>query len=64
MPATRATASAFRVTLSRVWLPTTVVTPTNSISGLPQASSMATASSCPGSQSRMIFVGMLRAYRG
>ncbi len=41
--------------LSRLWLPPTVVTPKSSISGLPSASRMATASSCPGSQSRMIF---------
>ena len=58
MPATRATDSAFLVTFSIVWLPITVVTASSSISGLPCASSIAMASSWPGSQSRMIFSGI------
>ena len=60
MPATRATDSALRVTFSIVWFPMTVVTPTSSMSGLPHARSRAMASSWPGSQSRMIFVGTVR----
>jgi hypothetical protein len=35
MPAIVATERAFRVTFSRVWLPTTVVTASSSMSGLP-----------------------------
>ncbi len=57
MPAMRATARALRVTFGRVWLPTTVVTASRSMSGFPWASSIATASSWPGSQSRMILLG-------
>jgi hypothetical protein len=57
IPATVATASAFRVTLSSVWLPATVVMPTSSTSGLPCASIRARASSCPGSQSIRILTG-------
>ena len=57
IPPTRATASALRVTFSRVWFPATVVTASSSTSGLPWASSSATASSCPGSQSRTILRG-------
>lgn len=56
MPAMVPTARALRVTFSRVWFPTTVVTASRSMFGLPWASSSATASSCPGSQSRMIFL--------
>jgi hypothetical protein len=58
MPMTVATERAFRVTFSSVWLPATVVTATTSMSGLPWARSSATASSCPGSQSRMTFLPM------
>ncbi|SQB95531.1 Predicted membrane protein (DUF2254) [Clostridium paraputrificum] len=54
MPAMVSTARALRVTFSRVWLPPMVVTPTSSIAGLPAARRIATASSWPGSQSRMI----------
>ena len=57
MPAIVATTSALRVTLSSVELPITVVIASSSISGLPWASSRAMASSWPGSQSRMIFLG-------
>ena len=53
-PARSSTRSAFAVVFSSVWLPWTVVTPRTSTSGLASASSSAIASSCPGSQSRMI----------
>jgi len=43
------------VTFSIVWFPATVVIPSRSIAGLAAASRIAMASSCPGSQSRMIF---------
>ena len=52
-----ATTSALRVTFSNVELPITVVMASSSISGLPWASRRAMASSWPGSQSRMIFLG-------
>ena len=41
---------------SSVWLPATTVIPNRSILSLFAASVIATASSCPGSQSRIIFV--------
>src|SRR5579875_1043743 len=50
-PATDATTRAFRVTKSSVWLPTTVAIPSSSTRGSPAATSSATASSWPGSQS-------------
>src|SRR5699024_2190181 len=53
-PLATRTLCAFRVILSSVWLPPTVVMPRRSIAGWASASIMATASSCPGSQSRMI----------
>ena len=52
-----ATTRALRVTFSSVELPITVVIASSSISGLPWASRRAMASSWPGSQSRMIFLG-------
>ena len=61
-PARSSTRSAFAVVFSRVWLPCTVVTPSNSSSGLASASSRAIASSCPGSQS-MITGMLMRQYR-
>ena len=60
-PASSSTRSAFAVVFSSVWLPATVVTPTSSSSGEASASSSAIASSWPGSQSRMIGVGVMRA---
>src|SRR5690606_39011786 len=55
-------ASALRVTFSMSALPATVVTAASSISGLPWARRRAIASSCPGSQSRMMRRGMRRSY--
>ena len=57
MPPTVAVTSALCVTFAIVWLPATVVIASSSIAGLPCASSRAIASSCPGSQSRMILRG-------
>ena len=62
IPATVATARAFLVTFSIVWFPCTVVTATSSMFGFPWASRSAIASSCPGSQSRMIFVVIATSY--
>jgi hypothetical protein len=45
------TLSAFRTVFSSVWLPATTVTALRSIIGCTAAIRMATASSCPGSQS-------------
>jgi hypothetical protein len=45
------TLSAFRTVFSSVWLPATTVTALRSIIGWTAAIRMATASSCPGSQS-------------
>ena len=59
-PANSSTRSAFAVVLSRVWFPETVVTATSSISGEARASRIAIASSWPGSQSRMMGVGVMR----
>src|SRR3954469_21879547 len=53
MPARRHTRRAFSVPLSSVPLPATVVIARRSSAGLAAASSIATASSWPGSQSRM-----------
>ena len=50
-PASSSTLSAFAVTLPRSTLPLTVVTPVRSRPGWPQANTMASASSMPGSQS-------------
>ncbi len=55
MPPAAHTAMALRVTFPSVWLPATVVIASRSMSGFPAARRMAIASSCPGSQSRMIF---------
>ena len=64
-PASSSTRRALAVVLSSVWLPETVVTPTSSISGEASASRSAIASSWPGSQSRMMGVGvMLRRLPG
>ena len=52
------TASAFAVVLARPTLPATVVMPTRSMPGCPCAKAIASASSIPGSQSRMIRVAM------
>src|SRR5712675_439200 len=52
------TASAFAVVLASPTLPATVVMPTSSMPGCPCANAIASASSIPGSQSRMILVGM------
>ena len=62
-PARSSTRSAFAVVFSSVWFPWTVVTPSTSSSGLASASSSAIASSCPGSQSRMIGVRHRADYR-
>ena len=58
-PASSSTRSALAVVLSSVWLPATVVTPSSSSSGQASASRIAIASSWPGSQSRMIGVGLM-----
>ena len=58
MPATVQTRRAFSVVRSSVWLPATVVMASSSTSGLAAASMIATASSCPGSQSTMTFLAM------
>ena len=52
------TASAFAVVLARLTLPATVVMPSRSMPGCPCANAIASASSIPGSQSRMIGVAM------
>ena len=52
-PANDATASAFAVVFASPTLPATVVIPVNSIPGCPMANAIASASSMPGSQSRM-----------
>ena len=52
------TAAAFAVVLASSTLPATVVMPANSSSGCPAANAIASASSMPGSQSRMIVVLM------
>src|SRR3954447_13218460 len=57
-PASAATRRAFSVASSSVQLPATVVTPSRSIASLPAASSSATASSWPGSQSSRIGVAI------
>src|SRR3954447_6297419 len=57
-PASAATRRAFSVASSSGQLPATVVTASRSIASLPAASSSATASSWPGSQSRMIGVAI------
>src|SRR3954447_18308174 len=57
-PASAATRRAFSVASSSGQLPATVVTASKSIASLPAASSSATASSWPGSQSRMIGVAI------
>ncbi len=54
------TASAFAVVFASPTLPATVVMPTSSRPGCPWAKAIASASSIPGSQSRMIFVDMSR----
>src|ERR1700761_1988706 len=54
------TASAFTVVLASPTLPATEVMPTSSMSGCPWAKAIASASSIPGSQSRMILVDMSR----
>ena len=59
-PASSSTRRALAVVLSSVWLPETVVTPTSSTSGEASASRSAIASSWPGSQSRMMGVGVMR----
>ena len=56
-PARRAMRSAFDVTFSIVWLPATVVRAMIFTAGDPAARMIAAASSYPGSQSRMIFLG-------
>src|SRR5712691_7276952 len=61
MPATVHTRRAFRVVFSSVWFPATVVIAHSSISGFPCARRIAIASSCPGSQSRMILLGIVLA---
>ena len=55
-PTNSLTRWALEVVRSRPTLPATVVMPRRSISGLPTAKAMASASSMPGSQSRMIFL--------
>ena len=50
-PASASTRRALRVVVSSGWLPATVVSASNSTSGLASASRMAIASSTPGSQS-------------
>src|SRR4029077_497027 len=57
-PVNSHTASAFAVVLSSPTLPATVVMPISSMPGCPCANAIASASSIPGSQSRMILVGM------
>ena len=52
------TRSAFAVVMARPTLPATVVMPTRSMPGWPCANAIASASSIPGSQSRMIRVAM------
>ena len=52
------TASAFAVVLASPALPATVVMPSRSMPGCPCANTIASASSIPGSQSRMIGVLM------
>jgi len=52
------TASAFAVVWARPTLPATVVMPSRSMPGCPCANAIASASSIPGSQSRMMLVGM------
>src|SRR5215472_833713 len=52
------TASAFAVVLASPTLPATVVMPVSSMPGCPCANAIASASSIPGSQSRMILLGM------
>ena len=59
-PVNSHTASAFAVVLSSPTLPATVVMPISSIPGCPCANAIASASSIPGSQSRMILVAMSR----
>src|SRR5262249_56879804 len=54
MPATLHTRRAFSGVFARIWLPATTVIAASSMSGQPAASRIATASSCPGSQSRRI----------
>ena len=56
-PARSSTLSALPVTLPRSTFPLTVVTPARSRPGWPQPNTMASASSIPGSQSRMTRVG-------
>src|SRR5580704_7657594 len=58
-PANDATASAFAVVFASPTLPATVVIPVNSIPGCPMANAIASASSMPGSQSRMTLVLMV-----
>src|SRR5690349_20623105 len=57
-PTNSDTASALAVVLASPTLPATVVMPTSSMPGCPCANAIASASSIPGSQSRMILVGM------
>ena len=57
-PTNDATARAFAVVLASSTLPATVVRPASSISGDPAAKAIASASSMPGSQSRMMVVLM------
>src|SRR5215208_1654701 len=52
------TRRAFSTVFSSVWFPATAVTASNLISGARAASSSAIASSCPGSVSKMIGVGI------
>ena len=49
---------ALRAVRARGTLPATAVMPNTSISGLPRASMIAAASSCPGSVSMMIFISL------
>src|SRR6516165_1246987 len=60
-PRNSSTASALAVVRSRPTLPATVVTPHSSRPGCPQAKAIANASSMPGSQSRMTFLGTVPA---
>ena len=60
-PTNDATARAFAVVLASSTLPATVVRPASSISGDPAAKAIASASSMPGSQSRMMVVLMARS---
>ena len=57
MSAMLSTTRALRVTFSRLWLPPMVAMPASSIAGFSAARRIATASSWPGSQSRMILRG-------